>query len=239
MNYMSTLKNNLLSIQESIAKTCVQHNISPNKVSLLAVSKTKPCALIEAAYQAGQCDFGENYLQEAVDKVAQLSHLPKIQWHFIGPIQSNKTKLIANNFTWVQSVDRLKIAQRLNDQRLTALCPQTNVPLAPLNVCIQVNISDEDSKSGLNLNEVSELAAFINQAQGLTLRGLMAIPEKKAPLQRYQEMDDLFTSLQSQYSSVDTLSMGMSNDMTIAISAGSTMVRIGTAIFGERDIKPV
>lgn len=238
MNYMSTIKNNLLSIQESIAQTCAQHSIPSNKVTLLAVSKTKPCALIEAAYEAGQCDFGENYLQEAVDKVAQLSYLPDIQWHFIGPIQSNKTKLIANNFAWVQSVDRLKIAQRLNTQRLTALCEKTHSPLAPLNVCIQVNISNEASKSGLNLEEVAELAAFIAQAQGLTLRGLMAIPEKNAPLQRYQEMHQLFSSLQSQYSSVDTLSMGMSNDMSTAIAAGSTMVRIGTAIFGERDIKP-
>lgn len=233
---MSTIKNNLLSIQETIAKTADKHQECSHAVKLLAVSKTKPSSQIEEAYHAGQLAFGENYLQEAVDKIATLAHLTNIEWHFIGPIQSNKTKLIAQNFNWVQSVDRLKVAQRLNEQRLSAVCAKTSTPLPPLNACIQVNISAEASKSGLSANEVAELAAFIDNAKGLNLRGLMAIPEKNAPLSRYTQMHNLFSSLKSQYNSIDTLSMGMSNDMPTAIAAGSTMVRIGTAIFGARDV---
>lgn len=234
---MSTIKNNLLSIQEIIINTCATQQEFSHEVKLLAVSKTKPIDQIEEAYYAGQRAFGENYLQEAVDKIIALQHLDNIEWHFIGPIQSNKTKLIAQYFNWVQSVDRLKIAQRLNDQRLNAISAKTKARLAPLNVCIQVNISDEVSKSGLSVNEMSELAAYINESKGLCLRGLMAIPEKNAPLSRYIQMYELFSLLKSQYSTIDTLSMGMSNDMATAIKAGSNMVRIGTAIFGERNIK--
>lgn len=235
---MSVIKNNLTSIQDSIIQHAEKNHKNAENITLLAVSKTKPNALIQEAYAAGQRAFGENYLQEAVDKIKSLKALNEIEWHFIGPIQSNKTKPIAQHFDWVQSVDRLKIAKRLNDQRLDAMKLSDNTtPMLPLNVCIQVNISEETSKSGLSTADISELASFIEQAQGLVLRGLMAIPQKNAPAETYINMQQLFNTLQKQYATVDTLSMGMSNDMAIAIASGSTMVRIGTAIFGAREAK--
>lgn len=235
---MSVIKNNLTSIQDSIIQHAEKNHKNAENITLLAVSKTKPNALIQEAYAAGQRAFGENYLQEAVDKIKSLKVLNEIEWHFIGPIQSNKTKPIAQHFDWVQSVDRLKIAKRLNDQRLDTMKLSDNTtPMLPLNVCIQVNISEETSKSGLSTADISELASFIEQAQGLVLRGLMAIPQKNAPAETYINMQQLFNTLQKQYATVDTLSMGMSNDMAIAIASGSTMVRIGTAIFGAREAK--
>jgi len=226
---MTDIKANLTNITNQLEQLRQQHH-NPN-VELLAVSKTKPASQIQAAYDWGQRKFGENYVQEAVEKIQQLTDLVDIQWHFIGPIQSNKTKLIAENFSWVQSIDRAKIATRLNDQR------PSNLP--PLNVCVQVNVSGEQTKSGLeDETELEDLCRQIDQAPNLTLRGLMAIPApSKDPQQiatAHNKMQQLYTQLQSQYTTIDTLSMGMSNDMDIAIAQGSTMVRVGTAIFGAR-----
>ena len=230
---MTSIKQNInqitLQIENSVKK-CARR---PNSVQLLAVSKTKPIKLLEQAMAVGQRAFGENYVQEGVEKVQyfQSNHADiALEWHFIGPIQSNKTRPIAEHFDWVHSVDRLKIAQRLNEQR-----PNN---LGELNVLIQVNISSEESKSGTTSDEVMELAAAINAMPNLTLRGLMSIP---ANVSNYDEQLAAFTQLASiqnqlraQYPQVDTLSMGMSGDMDAAIEAGSTMVRIGTAIFGTR-----
>ncbi|MGA4607006.1 YggS family pyridoxal phosphate-dependent enzyme [Pseudoalteromonas maricaloris] len=199
-------------------------------VQLLAVSKTKPIADIEAAIAAGQTQFGESYVQEAVDKVAYFKQNKALEWHFIGPIQSNKSRLVAENFHWVQSVDREKIARRLNEQRPTNL--------KPLKVLLQVNISGDDNKSGCHPNDVDTLAQFINDCRQLELRGLMTITEqtddKQKQLQYFQQMRACFDRLKDQYQQLDTLSMGMSGDLDTAIAAGSTMVRIGTDIFGKR-----
>ena len=223
---MICIKDNIAAVNLQIENACQLINRTAEQVTLLAVSKTKPINMIEQAYQTGQRCFGENYIQEAVDKIKQLNHLPHIVWHYIGPIQSNKTKLIAEHFDWVQSVDRAKVITRLNEQRS---CHHT-----PLNVCLQVNISQESSKSGAIITEVEALAEQVNAAPHLTLRGLMAIPEKNNVAHSFNQMNNLFNLLQQQYPSVDTLSMGMSGDLNQAVAAGSTMVRIGTAIFGER-----
>lgn len=198
-------------------------------VTLLAVSKKHSAQAITEIHQQGQHCFAENYVQEGVDKVSALEHLD-IEWHFIGPIQSNKTRPVAEHFDWVHTVDRDKIVQRLNDQR-----PDD---LAPLNVLIQVNISAQESKSGIAINDIATLAQHIASQPKLTLRGLMCIP---APLDdaqlktEFNAMHDAFNQLKAQYETVDTLSMGMSGDCALAIECGSTMVRIGTAIFGQRD----
>lgn len=204
---------------------------SPSEISLLAVSKTKPISDIITAYQAGQRRFGENYVQEGESKITALTgDYPDIEWHFIGPLQSNKTKIVAEHFDWMHTVSRDKIAQRLNDQR------PSNKP--PLNVCIQVNISQEDSKSGVHVNDVATLALLISQLPNLRLRGLMAIPtatdDIRIQQQEFANLKSLYDQLQQQYPNIDTLSMGMSGDLDIAIANGSTMVRIGSAIFGER-----
>lgn len=199
-------------------------------VSILAVSKKKPLEMIENAYQAGQRHFGESYVQEGVDKVLALKHHKDIQWHFIGPIQSNKSRLVAENFSWVQSVDREKLARRLNEQR-----PNN---LMPLNVLIQVNISKDANKSGCLVSEVDMLANYIQQCRQLNLRGLMTITEKTPDphrqLEYFEQMRTCFDKLKDQHPQVDTLSMGMSADLEPAILAGTTMVRIGTDIFGKR-----
>lgn len=248
---MNNIKENIEAIKKQINQAChtrvnnvqasthenqTPSNNNQNCVTLLAVSKTKPASAIEQAYQVGQRDFGENYLQEAIEKITTLSHLPDIQWHFIGPIQSNKTKQIAQYFNWVHSVDRIKIAQRLNSH----LNEKTQSHIGQdtsLNICLQVNISEESSKSGIMVNDLFSLAEVVDKCDKLTLRGLMAIPEKNAGAASYLKMQHLFKKLQAQYPTVDTLSMGMSNDLDIAIANGSTMVRIGTAIFGERSKK--
>jgi pyridoxal phosphate enzyme (YggS family) len=238
---MINIKDNIVKIKAQIQQACQQScrlnsstmTTEPSlPVALLAVSKTKPAELIEQAYLAGQHDFGENYLQESLEKVALLSHLPALTWHFIGPIQSNKTKLIASNFSWVHSVDREKVALRLNQHIKDDDCNNT-----PLNICLQVNISNEESKSGVDLEEVFPLAEIVNNCEKLTLRGLMAVPEKNAPIACYEKMELLFNQLKDKYPSVDTLSLGMSSDLDIAVANGSTMVRIGTAIFGARTNK--
>ncbi|MDO7086669.1 YggS family pyridoxal phosphate-dependent enzyme [Pseudocolwellia sp. AS88] len=223
---MTLIKDNLAAIQAQISQACKLSNRESNEVTLLAVSKTKPNELIEQAYVAGQRDFGESYVQESIEKVAQLSHLSDICWHFIGPIQSNKTRQIAENFSWVHGVDRIKIATRLNEQR--------EVQDNPLNVCLQINISNENNKSGVLTKDLPELAHYVNNCDNLVLRGLMAIPEKNASAERFDEMQRLFLDLKQTYPQIDTLSMGMSGDMKQAIMSGSTMVRVGTAIFGAR-----
>lgn len=201
---------------------------------LLAVSKTKPIEAIQEAIDAGQTAFGENYVQEGVDKVSFFAeHHPELElsWHFIGPIQSNKTRPVAEHFDWVHTVSRDKIAQRLNDQR-----PENK---SSLQVLIQVNTSGESSKSGINDDEVFALAELISSLPNLTLRGLMSIPESvsdyESQYRAFHQLENLQLKLKQKYPTVDTLSMGMSGDMDAAIAAGSTIVRIGTAIFGARD----
>lgn len=232
---MSNLKTQIEAVTAQIEVAAKQAKRSANDITLLAVSKTKPESSIIDAFNAGQRCFGENYIQEAEQKILSLKANTilsnDIQWHFIGPIQSNKTKKIAELFDWVQSVDRLKIAKRLNEQRPEAL--------APLNICLQVNISEEIQKAGVSIDEVFELASQISTMSSLKLRGLMAIPantDDETLLQKqFNKLKQVFEELKSQHPSVDTLSMGMSQDMQLAINNGSTMVRIGTAIFGKRN----
>ncbi|RUO52586.1 YggS family pyridoxal phosphate-dependent enzyme [Idiomarina fontislapidosi] len=199
-------------------------------VRLLAVSKKHPVEAIRAAYEAGQREFAENYVQEGVDKVEQLNDLDLV-WHFIGPLQSNKTKLVAEHFDWVQSIEREKIARRLNEQR-----PEN---LAPLNVLLQVNIDNDPNKSGVQKHDVNALAEFVSQCSHLKLRGIMTILEadtnENQQLNSFAAMRSLYEQLQQMHPSVDTLSMGMSGDMRQAILAGANMVRIGSAIFGQRE----
>jgi pyridoxal phosphate enzyme (YggS family) len=226
---MTSIKDNIANINLQIFNACQQAKRSAEQVTLLAVSKTKTSQMIEQAYLSGQREFGESYIQEAVEKIKHLQQFTDIIWHFIGPIQSNKTKLIAENFSWVHSIDRVKIAKRLNDHRSSKD--------TPLNVCLQVNISGEESKSGVNVDELNDLVNIIEECEHLTLRGLMAIPEKNASTQSFDKMQQIFGELQKTHPSVDTLSMGMSGDLVAAISAGSTMVRVGSAIFGAREDK--
>ena len=224
-----SISENLSRIQQQIEQISAEYQ--RENVRLLAVSKTKPVQAIEEAIRADQCAFGENYVQEGVEKIAYFSGNKSLEWHFIGPLQSNKSRLVAEHFDWIQTVDRFKIAERLNDQR-----PEH---LPPLNVLIQINISDESSKSGIQPEEMFSLAEKISQFPRLKLRGLMAIPKPESEPEQQKialrKMKDLFNRLQQQFESVDTLSMGMSDDMASAIECGSTMVRIGTAIFGERN----
>lgn len=226
---MKNIEKNLNHIQAQITDIAGEFGRDPDSINLVAVSKRKPASDIRCAWQSGQKDFGENYLQEAQQKMQVLSDLD-ITWHFIGAIQSNKTRNIAEAFDWAHCVDRVKIAQRLSDQR--------PADMPPLNVCIQVNIDHESSKAGVDLSELPELARAIHRLDGIRLRGLMAIP---APRETLAEQRSVFaklaaamTSLQQQEIDCDTLSMGMTGDMTAAIAEGSTLVRIGTAIFGER-----
>ncbi len=231
---MSSIQQNIEHITSQIRHDELKCGRAPESVQLLAVSKTKPVEAILEAYQAGQTAFGENYVQEGVNKVQHFNHYypeSHIEWHFIGPIQSNKSRLVAEHFDWVHTIDRAKIAQRLNDQRPSEL--------KPLQVLIQVNTSGEESKSGVNEAEIFELAELISRLPNLTLRGLMSIPanvsDYESQLHEFQKLATLKQALEQQYPEIDTLSMGMSGDMTAAIDAGSTMVRIGTAIFGARD----
>ena len=226
---MNDIETNLQSIRariESAAKACGR---DAGTVRLLAVSKTKPAAAIRVAAAAGQAEFGENYLQEALHKMDELEDLD-LCWHFIGAIQSNKTRPIAEAFDWVHCVDRLKIAQRLSDQRPAGR--------APLNACIQVNLDNEDSKAGIALDVLPALAEAMAELPGIRLRGLMTIPaprdDYQAQCQSFARMTEALSSLEQQGLDCDTLSMGMTGDMEAAIAQGSTLVRIGTAIFGER-----
>jgi pyridoxal phosphate enzyme (YggS family) len=231
---MTTIADRISIAQSRINQAAQNCSRSSGEISLLAVSKTKPISDIIAAYQAGQRQFGENYVQEGETKINALQlDYPDIEWHFIGPLQSNKTKIVAEHFDWLHTLSRGKIAQRLHEQR-----PSDK---SPLNVCIQVNISQEESKSGINsanFADVATLALTIASLPHLKLRGLMAIPtatdDVQLQQQEFSQLKQLFDQLKQQYPSVDTLSMGMSGDMDIAIANGSTMVRIGSAIFGER-----
>ncbi|MGQ7249855.1 YggS family pyridoxal phosphate-dependent enzyme [Halomonas sp. V046] len=228
------IADSLTSARDRLAKALESAGRSTQDALLLAVSKTKPASLLRQAYGLGQRDFGENYLQEALGKQAELADLSDIVWHFIGPLQSNKTREVASQFTWVHSVDRDKIARRLSQQRPAAL--------GPLNVCLQVNVSGEASKSGVSPAALPELAATVASLPGLRLRGLMAIPApgepqdqdaQRAPFaQLRRALETLRTELPD--APLDTLSMGMSADLEAAVLEGATMVRLGTAIFGSR-----
>lgn len=219
---MKAIADNLQAVTERIGRAAKAARRDPSAVRLLAVSKTHPAARIAEAYAAGQRAFGENYVQEAIEKMASL---PELEWHLIGPLQSNKTRLVAERFQWVQTVDREKVARRLSEQRPAAL--------PPLNVLIQVNASGEATKSGVAFADVQNLAKSIAPLPRLRLRGLMAIPEPGAPRERYREVHDAYRALKDAFG-FDTLSMGMSDDLELAVEEGATMVRIGTAIFGER-----
>ena len=233
-NSPETVQARLRAVTERIATAARAAGRDPANVSLVAVSKTFPADAVAAAHAAGQVAFGENYVQEAVEKIETLRpQRGELEWHFIGPIQSNKTRAIAEQFDWVQSIDRLKVAQRLSEQRLPEL--------PSLNVLLQVNISGEGSKSGVVPAEVDALARAVGQLPRLRLRGLMAIPEPEADAARQRvplaAMRTLFDRLRAAGFAIDTLSMGMSADLESAVLEGSTMVRIGTAIFGERERK--
>jgi PLP dependent protein len=226
---MTTIASNLQAVRGAIAAAAVEAGRRANDVSLLAVSKTFTPDMLREAYSAGQLRFAESYVREALDKIAALRDLP-IEWHYIGPIQSNKTRAIAENFAWVHSVDRLKIAERLSGQR--------PVHMPPLQVCVQVNISMEDSKSGAAPDEAGALAHAIAKLPNLKLRGLMAVPAPSGDIaaQRlpFAQLRKLLGQLNQQGLQLDTLSMGMSHDFAAAIAEGATIVRIGTAIFGNR-----
>jgi len=220
---------NIRQIQQKIVDAEQKYQRPKNSVRLLAVSKTKPAEMLREAFSAGQRDFAENYTQEALQKITALNDLA-IVWHFIGAIQSNKSRNIAEHFAWVHSVDRLKIARRLSEQR--------PAHLAPLNICLQINISEEDSKSGFLLDELDDAIEEIAKLPHINLRGLMAIPAKADTLSAQRAIFSLLKqklqSLHQQFDGLDTLSMGMSHDMEAAIAEGATIVRIGTAIFGAR-----
>lgn len=228
---MSTIAENITQVRNLIASAAQAHERDLDTIGLLAVAKTHPPEAIAAAYAAGLDQIGENYLQEALEKQAQLADLP-LTWHFLGPIQSNKTKAIAEHFSWVHSVDRLKTAERLNRQR--------PAQLGPLNLCVQVNISQEASKSGCTVAELPALASAVQNLDNVRLRGLMVIPQASQAVaeQRlaFRQTRQLMHTLNEQLGlHMDCLSMGMSGDLEAAIAEGATWVRIGTAIFGQRN----
>ena len=231
---MSIISVNLQAVEQAIATAAQAANRPRSAVQLLAVSKTFPFEAVLDAMQAGQRAFGENYLQEGVDKIAAVAAAAsdaQLEWHFIGPIQSNKTRPIAENFAWVHAIDRLKIAQRLSEQR--------PANLSPLNVCLQVNISGEASKSGVPPADLPDLARQVAALPNLRLRGLMAIPEPESDAAKqhlpFEQVRLLYEQLQRDGMALDTLSMGMSGDLAAAIAEGATIVRIGSAIFGARN----
>ena len=233
---MSIISDNMQAVELAIQAAAEAANRPRSDVQLLAVSKTFPSDAVLDAMQTGQRAFGENYLQEGVDKIAAVAAAApdaQLEWHFIGPIQSNKTRPIAENFAWVHAVDRLKIAQRLSEQRPAGM--------PPLNICLQVNISDEASKSGVAPEALAELAHQVVALPNLRLRGLMAIPEPESDAAKqhlpFARVRNLFEQLQAGGLQLDTLSMGMSGDLAAAVAEGATIVRIGTAIFGNRTYK--
>jgi len=229
---LNSIRSRLEAVTKRISEAEQRFGRTPGAVGLIAVSKTRPAANIRAALACGQQRFGESYLQEALTKIEQLAGLG-VEWHFLGPIQSNKTKPIAQHFHWVHSVDRPAIARRLSEQRPPEL--------APLNVCLQVNISAEPSKSGVPPGHVLELASVVVELPRLQLRGLMAIPAAGGDFGRqripFRALRDLQQQLVAEGFALDTLSMGMSNDMEAAIAEGATLVRIGTDVFGLRQRK--
>ena len=225
----NTIAQNIKMIRAQIIAAEKKYSRPPGSVQLLAVSKTRPIEDVEAALAESQIHFGENHLQDALPKIEAID-TSNIDWHFIGPIQSNKTRQIAENFNWVHGIERLKIAQRLSEQR--------PLELKPLNVCIQVNCSGESSKSGVTVEETLSLAKKVNDLPNLHLRGLMTIPASSNDFEQQRQPFRILRELKDEICEsgieLDTLSMGMSNDMEAAIAEGSTMVRIGTAIFGQR-----
>jgi pyridoxal phosphate enzyme (YggS family) len=237
---MTTIASRLHSVQARMTAACQAAGRDPAQVKLLAVSKTFGPEAVREAWSAGQTAFGENYIQEGVEKIQALRGMPPpatagpLAWHCIGPIQSNKTRLVAEHFDWVQSIDRLKIAQRLSEQRPSSL--------APLQVCIQVNVDGGPTKSGVSPEDAPTLAAQVAALPGLRLRGLMAIPRPQADpdAQRAQfaQVRLLQERLQAQGLALDTLSMGMSDDLEAAIAEGATLVRVGSALFGPRGAAP-
>jgi pyridoxal phosphate enzyme (YggS family) len=237
---MSQVTANLMLVKQRLELAALAAKREPEDIQLLAVSKTFPALAIEEAMHAGQTAFGENYVQEGLEKIQQLAKLrPWLEWHFIGPLQSNKTRDVAEHFDWVHSIDRLKIAERLSSQR--GEFPE----LGELQVCIQINVSEEESKSGIALEEVESLCNAVAKLPNLVLRGLMAIPAPSEDVnqqrQAFAAIRECFIGIKAKHSNdvgydfFDTLSMGMSDDMEAAIAEGSTMVRIGSAIFGKRD----
>ncbi|QWE30476.1 YggS family pyridoxal phosphate-dependent enzyme [Polynucleobacter sp. Adler-ghost] len=237
---MSQVTTKLMMVRQRLELAALAAKREPEDIQLLAVSKTFPAIAVEEAMHAGQTAFGENYVQEGVDKIQQLSKLrPWLEWHFIGPLQSNKTRDVAEYFDWVHSIDRLKIAERLSSQR------GEFSNLGPLQVCVQINVSEEDSKSGIPLEEVDALCDAISKLPNLVLRGLMAIPAPSDDVnqqrQSFAAVRECFVGIKAKHSNdvgydfFDTLSMGMSDDLEAAVAEGSTMVRIGSAIFGKRD----
>jgi pyridoxal phosphate enzyme (YggS family) len=221
---------NLIKVRKRLTLACEAVGRAPDAVKLLAVSKTMPAQAVRDAFAAGQLAFGENYIQEGVDKIASLVDLP-IEWHCIGPIQSNKTKLVAEKFAWVHSIDRLKIAERLSAQRPPHL--------PPLQVCLQVNVDGGSNKSGIAPAELLPLAQAVAKLPHLQLRGIMTIPEptesEAATRAVHHQAKSLFDNLKTAGLTVDTLSMGMTGDLEAAVAEGSTCVRVGTAIFGARN----
>ena len=229
---MTTIKNNISVIEARLQRAASDAGRTVSEILLLAVSKTRTSAQIDEAVAVGINSFGENYLQEAIEKINAFPDA-KLDWHFIGPLQSNKTRLVAENFAWIHSVDRLKIAQRLSDQRPPSL--------APLNICLQINIDNESTKSGFTSTQALGAAFEIARLPGIRLRGLMAIPQsrhsledQRAPFRRLRELKDQINELLDNLQKLDTLSMGMSGDMEAAILEGATIVRVGTDIFGAR-----
>ncbi|MDP5072060.1 MAG: YggS family pyridoxal phosphate-dependent enzyme [Congregibacter sp.] len=220
---------NITKVLQQVSSAVEKYHRTAESVHVMAVSKTQPAEAVRAAANAGLQDFGENYLQEALDKIAACADL-ELTWHFIGPIQSNKTRPIASSFDWVHSVDREKVLRRLSEQR--------DPGLAPLNICLQVNVSGESSKSGVTPEQLPALLALASELPNIRLRGLMAIPapaqDFAAQKQACDTLAGLFKKAQQSYPSLDTLSMGMSGDLEAAVAAGSNMLRIGTAIFGAR-----
>ena len=240
---MPKIENNISAVSRRIEQAAQNADRDAAEILLLAVSKTRSAADIHCAIHAGLTNFGENYVQEAVEKIALLNETQSeeqrenpLQWHFIGPLQSNKTRVVAENFSWVHSVDRLKIAQRLSEQR--------PAELGPLNICLQINIDNEATKSGFIADQALAAAGEIIQLPNLRLRGLMAIPQSQQTVEKQKIAFHALHNLRDQINQsldnsekLDTLSMGMSNDLEAAISQGSTMVRVGTDIFGKRDSK--
>lgn len=226
---MPALEHNIESLKVRITNACHHANRDEDSVYLLPVSKTHSIQTLSAAHELGFNQFGENYLSEAKDKIAHFQD-KAIQWHFIGPVQSNKTRFLAEHFDWVQTVDRIKIIHRLNEQR-----PST---LKPLNILIQVNISCDANKSGASINDIASLIELVEHSPRLIFRGLMALPkaheDKEETINDFKKMQQLFIALQQKYPRCDTLSMGMSGDLELAIAHGSTMLRIGSDFFGSR-----
>ena len=222
---MSKIKENIRTVVNELEKYGSQQK---TKIRFVAVSKGQNHAKIIEAYNEGQKVFDENYLQEAINKKEHLKDL-EIEWHFIGPIQSNKCKLIAENFSWIQTVDRIKIARKLNEFNKTSI---------PLNICIQINISNEETKSGVNIDEIDVLIDCINSLDKLRLRGFMAIPsnthKSEILINEYKKLKNIYDKFKCTHTMIDTLSMGMSNDYLLAIENGSNLVRIGSKIFGSR-----